>query len=136
MHGEVRQPGTLTPGHERYGSGLRDRSADLERVCTLITYSRAKHALARQPEGWKSPAGVGAPDSGPGVYFLVVHLRDYYHRVPAMAERLAIVSLECRPVLHVIAVHGGHRGLDVDRPVAPCRNPHLCQLRHETPRRA
>ena len=27
--------------------------------------------------------------------------------------------------------YGGHRGPDVDRPVAPCRNPHLCQLRHE-----
>ena len=48
MRGEIQRPGNIAPGRERYRSGLRDRSADLERDCTLTQYSRAEHAMAYQ----------------------------------------------------------------------------------------
>jgi DNA adenine methylase len=107
---------------------LRDRPADLERVCALTPHSRAEHHAAYapasedmerarrvwvrltqgrsgalRPTGWRhyqDPAGPGP--SMPG------YLRVYLGRMHATAERLAAVSLECRPALEIIATYGRH----------------------------
>ncbi|WP_218061740.1 DNA adenine methylase [Planobispora rosea] len=107
---------------------LRDRPADLERVCALTPHSRAEHAAAYQAAtdeleqarrvwvrltqgrggtlrntGWRHyvrPVGTtGMPD----------YLAAYVARIAAAAQRLAGVSLECRPALDVIASYGQHR---------------------------
>ena len=41
MRGEVQQSGTVLPGHGKYESGLRDRSADFEWSWTLGPYCEA-----------------------------------------------------------------------------------------------
>jgi DNA adenine methylase len=107
---------------------LRDRPAELARLCALTPHSRAEHAAAGQPvdneleqarrvwvqliqgrsgglrpTGWKrflSPAGPNL--SMPG------YLSRYTARMPAATARLAGVSLECRPALEVIADYGAH----------------------------
>lgn len=107
---------------------LRDRPADLERACALTPHSRAEHQAAYEPAddelerarrvwvrltqgrsgalrptGWRhyqDPAGPGP--SMPG------YLRAYLGRMHAAAERLAAVSLECRPALDLIGAYGRH----------------------------
>jgi hypothetical protein len=46
MRGEVQQPGLVAPSYDRYGSGLRDRSADFERSWTLISIPASAAPLA------------------------------------------------------------------------------------------
>lgn len=105
---------------------LRDRPADLEQVCALTPHSRAEHDAAYEDSpneleqarrvwvrltqgragtirrtGWRyyvNPSGSSAsmPD----------YLHGYVYRMAAAAERLAAVSLECRPALEVIAAYG------------------------------
>lgn len=110
---------------------LRDRPAELERVCALTPHARAEHAAAYKPvsddhperqlevarrvwvrlsqgrtgtlrrTGWRyyvDPAGSST--SMPG------YLSGYVNRMAAAAERLARVSLECRPALDVIDAYG------------------------------
>lgn len=110
---------------------LRDRPADLDRACALTPHSRAEHDEAYQPApedhpdreleaarriwvrltqgragtlrktGWRyyvNPSGSSSsmPD----------YLHGYVDRMAAAAERLAKVSLECRPALDVIEAYG------------------------------
>ncbi|MFC5744786.1 DNA adenine methylase [Actinomadura rugatobispora] len=110
---------------------LRDRPADLQRVCALTPHARAEHIEAYQPvpddhpdpqleearrvwvllsqgrggtlrrTGWRfyiDPAG--SVTSMPG------YLNGYLDRMAAAAERLARVSLECRPALEVLEAYG------------------------------
>lgn len=133
---------------------LRDRPADLERVCALTPHARAEHTAAYEPAadeleqarrvwvrltqgragtlrttGWRHyvrPVGAtGMPD----------YLAAYVGRIADAAERLAHVSLECRPALDVIARYGQHREvlLYVDPPyLAETRT--STNYRHEMPR--
>jgi DNA adenine methylase len=109
---------------------LRDRSEELLRVCSLTPHSRAELELsylpcrddeieqARRvwvrltqgrtsrltPTGWRSrakPAGASVPR----------YLTGYSERLQAAAQRLANVSLECRPAVEVIERYGGHDGV-------------------------
>jgi DNA adenine methylase len=107
---------------------LRDRPAELERVCALTPHSRAEHDAAYgnladlddlerarrvwvllsqgrggtlRRTGWRfyvNPAG--STTSMPG------YLEAYRTRMAAAAERLSAVSLECRPALELIAAYG------------------------------
>jgi DNA adenine methylase len=117
---------------------LRDRPADLERACALTPHSRAEHRLAYQAAddeleharrvwvrltqgragtlrrtGWRH-----YQDPGRSYMSLPGYLRGYCGRIAAAAERLAMVSLECRPALEVIADYSRHRDvlLYVDPP--------------------
>jgi DNA adenine methylase len=109
---------------------LRDRPADLEAACALTPHSRAEHQAAYhpadddlerarrvwvlltqgrgrmlRPTGWRYHADPsGSALSMPG------YLRGYVARVAPAAERLAAVSLECRPALDVISAYGRHPG--------------------------
>jgi DNA adenine methylase len=86
---------------------LRDRPADLERACVLTPHSRAEHQMAYQAAddeleharrvwvrrtGWRH-----YQDPGRSYMSLPGYLRGYCNRIAAAAERLAMVSLECRP---------------------------------------
>ncbi|TMR11054.1 DNA adenine methylase [Nonomuraea turkmeniaca] len=133
---------------------LRDRPADLERVCALTPHSRAEHAAAYEPAvdeleqarrvwvrltqgrggtlrntGWRHyvrPVGTtGMPD----------YLAAYVARIAAAAERLSGVSLECRPALDVIASYGQHREvcLYVDPPYLASTRTSV-NYQHEMPR--
>jgi DNA adenine methylase len=105
---------------------LRERPAELERRCALTPHARAEHDTAYTDSsdemeqarrvwvrltqgragtlrrtGWRyyvNPAGSSAsmPD----------YLHGYVDRMAASVERLAAVSLECRPALDVIAAYG------------------------------
>lgn len=148
---------------------LRDRPADLERVCALTPHSRAEYTLNQEalrlglpvpgdhpdpeleqarrvwvvltqgragtlcPTGWRhhtSPAGANGL-SMPG------YLTSYRDRMHAAAQRLARVSLECRPALDVIEAYGRHSGvlLYVDPPYLAATRTSV-QYRHEMPHAA
>lgn len=109
---------------------LREQPEELARVCALTPHSRAEHAACREyagpdldpverarrlwtrlaqgrggvlSSGWRhyqDPSGSSAsmPD----------YLAGYVRRVAPAAERLAGVTLECRPALDVIADFGRH----------------------------
>lgn len=117
---------------------LRDRPNELARACALTPHSRAEHAVVYEPAtdeleqarrvwvrltqgragtlrrtGWRhyiSPAGSSSsmPD----------YLTAYVDRIAPVAERLAAVSLECRPAAEIIAAYGQHNDvvLYVDPP--------------------
>lgn len=109
---------------------LRERPAELERVCALTPHSRAEHAAAYEPAadeleqarrvwvrltqgrggtlrntGWRHyvrPVGsTSMPD----------YLDGYVARIAPAAERLKGVSLECRPALDLIAAYGQHHAV-------------------------
>lgn len=112
---------------------LRDRPADLERVCALTPHSRAEfeattvtdgdvdalddvevarriwvqlaqgRAAVRQRAGWRFFESPSSSTMGMAGY-----LRGYVARIAPAAERLAGVSLECRPALDVIHRYGEH----------------------------
>lgn len=105
---------------------LRDDPRGLERACALTPHSRAEHLEAYTPAegqleqarrvwvrltqgragtlrktGWRfyvDPAGSSS--SMPG------YLSGYVARLAPAAERLARVSLECRPALDIIRAYG------------------------------
>ncbi len=112
---------------------LRDRPADLERVCALTPHSRAEYAdCADAPEspddletarrlwvmltqsrsaamrpsktGWRRYVNPSESSAGMPRY-----LDGYVARLASVAERLHGVSLECRPALELIATFGAHR---------------------------
>jgi DNA adenine methylase len=136
---------------------LRDQPEALARMCALTPHSRAELAASRdglagqasdlerarqvwsvlaqsrtgtlRKTGWRfycNPAGstFGMPD----------YLSAYVDRLAPAAERLAHVSLECRPALEVIADYGNQPEvlLYVDPPyLASTRN--SLAYRHEMP---
>lgn len=105
---------------------LRDRPAELERVCALTPHSRAEHDVAYEPApegddieaarrvwirltqgrsnglqrrvGWRHRVSAGHP--------LPSYLRGYVERFGPAAARLAHVSLECMPALDLITKYG------------------------------
>jgi DNA adenine methylase len=83
---------------------LRDRPADLERVCALTPHSRAEHRDADgDPSGHQDPV----PNHGCA---MADYLDTYVARLAPAAARIRGVSLECRPALEVIARYGRHPG--------------------------
>ncbi|WP_236724553.1 DNA adenine methylase [Mycobacterium avium] len=125
--------------HNCFWRVLRDRPAELARMCALTPHSRAEHAAAcasadiddlerarrvwvqisqsrtgtLRKTGWRfyiDPAGTHT--SMPG------YLEAYVDRMAAAAERLHKVSLECRPGLEVIHAYGAFEStcLYVDPP--------------------
>lgn len=143
---------------------LRDRPRDLARVCALTPHSRAEYDAAQNAVLDTHPVPDGHPDpelelarrvwlvltqgrSGTlartGWRFAIdplgrrpipVSLETFIGRVLPAAERLARVSLECRPALDVIADYGTNQNtlLYVDPPyLAATRT--STQYRHEMP---
>lgn len=127
---------------------LREQPEDLARACALTPHSRAERELARERPavlaeverarrvwvcltqgrtgtlrntGWRFDAAETAHVSMPA------RLGGYVARLHAVATRLALVSLECRPALEVIAAYGTKRRtlLFVDPPyLAQARSGH------------
>lgn len=110
---------------------LRDRPAELERVCALTPHARAEHAAAYEPVPVDHPdrqlevarrvwvllsQGRAGTMRKTGWRFYIDpagsstsmpgYLDGYVNRMAAAAERLARVSLEARPALDVIAAYG------------------------------
>jgi DNA adenine methylase len=110
---------------------LRDRPAELERVCALTPHSRAEHQASLVPAGdeleqarrawvrltqgrsgtlgrrtgwryYENPAGTS--------FGMPVYLARYVARIAPAATRLTRVSLECRPALEVVRAYGRHPG--------------------------
>lgn len=106
---------------------LRDRPADLERVCALTPHSRAEHQAAYEPAtdeletarrvwvqltqgragirrrtGWRHfcKPTAGSRSGMPD------YLTGYVARIAPAAARLAGASLECRPALDLITKYG------------------------------
>lgn len=107
---------------------LRDRPAELARVCTLTPHSRVEHRAAyaatedeleqarrfwvrvsqgrsgrTSATGWRrtvKPHG--------GLAAMSTYLSGYVGRMGPVAERLARVTLECRPALELIEQFGAH----------------------------
>lgn len=120
----------LDHGVQTFWRVLRDRPDELIRAAALTPHSRAEYEDAYDEDttdelelarrvwirltqsrsgtlrrvGWRyyiNPAGSSA--SMPG------YLDGYRDRMPAAAERLMRVSLECRPALELIAAYGADR---------------------------
>jgi DNA adenine methylase len=135
---------------------LRDRPADLERVCALTPHARAEHDAAYQPVPDDHPdrdleaarrvwirLTQGRSNAlqrrvgwrhhvKPGPISLPRYQAAYVDRMAAAAERLSTVSLECMPALDLIAKYGADPGvaLYVDPPyVTSSRN--STHYRHE-----
>lgn len=106
---------------------LRDRPGELMKACALTPHSRTELDLCREPmEGldelevarrvWSQLAqGRSGRRTRTGWRFYVdgnttsgmdAYLRGYIARVPAAAERLLNVQLECLPALDVIDLYG------------------------------
>lgn len=110
---------------------LRDDREALERVCALTPHSRAEHEACYDRDGvsdlerarrvwvvltqgrggmmrrtgwrfYRDPRGSSAGMPG--------HLAAYLGRFAPVAQRLAGVSLECKPALDVIREYGQHPG--------------------------
>lgn len=106
---------------------LRDRPAELARVCALTPHSRAEHTAAYESAddeleqarrvwvrltqgrggtlrrtGWRHYAKPTGTTSMPD------YLAAYVNRIAPVADRLAQVSLECRPAAEIIAAYGQH----------------------------
>lgn len=119
---------------------LREQPTDLARICALTPHSRAEHQAAYgdltglddlerarrvwvrltqgrtgtlRKTGWRHYVDAGTSSSSMPRY-----LAGYLDRMMPAAERLAAVSLECRPGLELIAAYGRHRStlLYVDPP--------------------
>jgi len=110
---------------------LRDDPIELERVCALTPHSRAEYEAAKAAElealpdlerarlvwvrltqgragtmrttGWRHFQDPAGSSSGMPRY-----LAGYVSRLAPVAERLAGVSLECRPALELIESYGRH----------------------------
>lgn len=135
---------------------LRDRPEDLERACALTPHSRAEYlevlnaeptdvdlevarrvwvrltqgrgGQLRRTTGWRYFAGPrGSNLSMPG------YLEAYRSRLAPCLDRLAGVSLECRPAIEVVAEYGQHEEalLYVDPPYLGDTRNWGNQYRHE-----
>jgi DNA adenine methylase len=107
---------------------LRERPADLERACALTPHARAELQLSYEPavedlerarRTWvKLTQGRGGnPRQRTGWRFQYAnaarspmphYLGRYAARIVPAAERLASVSLECKPAVDLIAAYGQH----------------------------
>src|SRR5579875_641577 len=139
------------PGISSWACWQRIRP-ELARVCALAPHSRAEHHLAYTPVGGELEQGRRVwvrltqgraatlrrtgwrhyQDPGRSYVPMPRYLRGYTGRMAAVAARLAMVSLECRPALEVIAAYGRHENvlLYVDPPyLGETRSP--VNYRHE-----
>jgi len=132
---------------------LRDDPAALERACGLTPHSRAEHHASFEPAaddlerarrvwvrltqgragtlrrtGWKLYTNPDGTSSSMPRY-----LAGYAARIGPAAERLARVSLECRPALEVITAYGSEPDalLYVDPPYLGSTR--ALNYRHEMP---
>lgn len=109
---------------------LRERPDELIRACALSPHSRAEYEAAktrptdlddleRARRVWvKIAQGRGGTLKRTGWRHFVdpwgsngsmtTYLAGYVDRMAAVAERLAAVTLECRPALEIIAAYGQH----------------------------
>ena len=106
---------------------LREQPDELRRVCALTPHSRAEHQAAYDLDGvddlerarrvWVLLSqGRGGSMRRTGwrfypkasTYSFPEYLAAYVNRVPAAAERLAGVSLECRDAFEVLSDYGQH----------------------------
>lgn len=104
---------------------LRDRPAELERVCALTPHSRAEYAaaadlvgdelevarrvwvrLSQSRSGLLNKTGWRHYVSPSGSSGMPRYLDGYVGRMAAAAQRLHAVSLECRPALDMVASYG------------------------------
>jgi DNA adenine methylase len=101
---------------------LRDRTADLERVCALTPYGRAEHQAAYEPatdeierarrlwvllsQGRSAIRGRTGWRESPPTSSMAGTLRGYVGRFGGLAERLSWVGLECQPALDVVERYG------------------------------
>ena len=118
---------------------LRDQPDELARICALTPHSRAEHEAAFDLDGaandlerarrvWvllSQGRGGSLRKTGwrfygkaSGSFSFPEYLHAYVDRMPPDAERLAGVSLECRPALELIRDYGQHEDvlLYVDPP--------------------
>lgn len=133
---------------------LRDRPADLERVCALTPHARLEARLARDRSDvddlerarrvWvlltqhraavlRATSGWRFVHSGNRMP-LSAYLDAYVARIAPAAERLKRVSLECRPALDIISAYGNRPEnlLYVDPPyLGETRTSRRGQYRHE-----
>lgn len=135
---------------------LRDRPDDLARACALTPHARAEHYDAYEIDGdeleqarrvWvrlsQGRAGTLRKTGWrhyvypSGTTSMPDYLAAYVDRVAACAERLAAVSLECRPAAEVIAAYGSAPGclLYVDPPYLATSRTSM-NYRHEMPTEA
>lgn len=140
---------------------LRDQPDELARRCALTPHARLEHQgallpaedeveLARRvfvhltqgrsgalnPTGWRRFTGSSSPAASMPRY-----LTGYLNRIHDCAERLARVSLECRPALQVIHDYGNAPSalLCLDPPYllsTPARSPYPHSMRSEDDHRA
>lgn len=110
---------------------LRDDALELERVCALTPHSRAEYIASREADlealpdlerarlvwvrltqgragtmrqtGWRHFQDPRGSSSGMPRY-----LAGYVSRLAPVAERLATVTLECRPALELVQAYGRH----------------------------
>lgn len=106
---------------------LRDQPEDLMRVCTFTPHSRAELDLCRQPmsglsdleiarrvwsqlaqgrSGRRTRTGWRFHVNGDTNVGMDTYLRGYVGRMPATADRIASVQLECMPALDIIDLYG------------------------------
>jgi DNA adenine methylase len=125
---------------------LRERPAEMERVCALTPHSRAEHEAAfildgdeleRARKVWvlltQGRGGHLPPQRGGWRHYqdprgsaasMPRYLGAYLGRMPAAVSRLMNVSLECRPAAEVIERYGRHDGV-----VIYCDPPYLASVR-------
>ena len=125
---------------------VRERPADLERACVLTPHSREEFTAAgnfdsdddleRARRLWvRLSQGRSGKIAATGWRYTIdpatPRTADYpprfAARLPACAERLRYVTLECKPALEVVETYGGHP--DVLLYVDP---PYLASTRHPT----
>lgn len=133
---------------------LRDDPEGLERVCALTPHSRAEYldsydmagaeGLERARRIWvRLTQGRGGSMRRTGWRYYVNprssvtsmpdYLEAYTDRLAAAAARLAMVSLECKPALELIAQYGQHDGclIYADPPyLGSTRNPRANRAGH------
>lgn len=108
---------------------LRERPDELERACALTPHARAEHQLCYEPtqddlerarRTWVrlTQGRAGYIHQRTGWHFyenpasrrtsMAAELASYVSRLHPAAQRMARVSVECRPALEVIAAYGRH----------------------------
>ena len=133
---------------------LRDNPEGLERACALTPHSRGEYlasydltgteGLERARRVWvRLTQGRGGSMRRTGWRYYVNprgssssmpdYLEAYTDRLAAAAARLAMVSLECKPALELIAQYGQHKGclIYADPPyLGSVRNPRAARAGH------
>lgn len=131
---------------------LRDDPEGLERVCALTPHSRGEYLASYDLDGteglerarrvWvRLTQGRGRSMRRTGWRYYVNprgsvssmpdYLEAYTSRLAAAAARLAMVSLECKPALELIAQYGQHEGC-----LIYCDPPYLGSVRNPRANRA